>query len=190
MATAPESPIPPARHAVRADGALHGAANRDGRPRQALLITLLIIIFLVAMWAAVLAAPLLQSRGQQQFRGGDSIKTFQRQLATLDRSGSDVFCDRRRRSLPTLQPRRAVPQLRRASAAQWRPSAAGGSSPCSPRPQCSRWRWHSFSMAPLLGASPGRRSPRRLCGLGLPHHAYPRRARDERRLPAPRPDGR
>jgi hypothetical protein len=52
-----------------------------------LLITPLIIIFLVAMWAAVLAAPVVQNRGQQQYRGGDSLKSFQRQLATLDRTG-------------------------------------------------------------------------------------------------------
>ncbi len=86
-----------------------------------MLITLLIIIFLVAMWAAVLAAPLLRSRGQQQYRGGDSIKTFQRQLATLDRSGSgEVLRGAGVVSRPTLlpQPARYPQQTRRASAGQ------------------------------------------------------------------------
>jgi len=50
------------------------------------LITLLTILFLVAMWVAVLAAPLVQNRGQGS-RSGDSIKSFQRQLATLERTG-------------------------------------------------------------------------------------------------------
>lgn len=93
--------------------------NRDGRPRQALLITLLIIIFLVAMWAAVLAAPLLQSRGQQQFRGGDSIKTFQRQLATLDRRGGDFLGGSLTGARPaSLTQQMRAPQVRRASASQ------------------------------------------------------------------------
>jgi hypothetical protein len=49
------------------------------------IATLLTIVFLIAMWVAVLAAPVLQNRGQGT-RGGDSIKTFQRQLATLERT--------------------------------------------------------------------------------------------------------
>jgi len=50
------------------------------------IVTLLTIVFLIAMWVAVLAAPVLQNRGASAVRGGDSIKTFQRQLATLERA--------------------------------------------------------------------------------------------------------
>jgi hypothetical protein len=49
------------------------------------LSTLLVLVFLVGMWVALLAGPVLQNRGNPN-RGGDSIKTFQRQLAVLDRS--------------------------------------------------------------------------------------------------------
>src|SRR5215218_6951185 len=42
------------------------------------------------MWVAVLAAPVLRNRSaagnRPGARGGDSIKTFQRQLATLERA--------------------------------------------------------------------------------------------------------
>ncbi|MEA3216371.1 MAG: hypothetical protein QOJ19_2527 [Acidimicrobiia bacterium] len=50
-----------------------------------MIATLLTIVFLIAMWVAVLAAPVLQNRGSSN-KGGDSIKTFQRQLATLERA--------------------------------------------------------------------------------------------------------
>jgi len=50
------------------------------------IVTLLTIVFLIAMWVAVLAAPVLQNRGASAGRGGDSIKTFQRQLESLDRA--------------------------------------------------------------------------------------------------------
>jgi hypothetical protein len=50
------------------------------------IVTLLTIVFLIGMWVAVLAAPVLQNRGASAARGGDSIKTFQRQLATLERT--------------------------------------------------------------------------------------------------------
>jgi hypothetical protein len=49
------------------------------------LSTLLVLVFLVGMWVALLAGPVLQNRGNGN-RGGDSIKSFQRQLAVLDRS--------------------------------------------------------------------------------------------------------
>ena len=47
------------------------------------LVTLLTLVFLVAMWVAVLAAPVLQGRGSS--KGGDSIRNFQKQLAVLER---------------------------------------------------------------------------------------------------------
>jgi hypothetical protein len=54
------------------------------------IATLLTIVFLIAMWVAVLAAPVLRNRNssanRSPGRGGDSIKTFQRQLATLERT--------------------------------------------------------------------------------------------------------
>ena len=62
-----------------------------------MIVTLLTIVFLIAMWVAVLAAPVLQNRGTSAGRGGDSIKTFQRQLATLERaapSGHRSVADR------------------------------------------------------------------------------------------------
>lgn len=51
-----------------------------------MIVTLLTIVFLIAMWVAVLAAPVLQNRGASAGRGGDSIKTFRRQLESLDRA--------------------------------------------------------------------------------------------------------
>jgi hypothetical protein len=54
------------------------------------IATLLTIVFLIAMWVAVLAAPVLRNRSSAANRpgnrGGDSIKTFQRQLATLEKA--------------------------------------------------------------------------------------------------------
>ncbi len=50
------------------------------------LSTLLVLVFLVGMWVALLAGPLLQHRGSGGNRGGDSIETFQRQLSVLDRN--------------------------------------------------------------------------------------------------------
>lgn len=49
------------------------------------LSTLLVLVFLVGMWAALLVGPIVQNRGSGN-KGGDSIKSFQRQLAVLDRS--------------------------------------------------------------------------------------------------------
>lgn len=89
-----------------------------------MIVTLLTIVFLIAMWVAVLAAPVLQNRGSGN-RGGDSIKTFQRQLATLERSapvrsplgGRVGAAGRGTRSVPRqVQPHRPVgaPPVRRA----------------------------------------------------------------------------
>jgi hypothetical protein len=70
------------------------------------IVTLLTIVCLIGMWVAVLAAPVLKNRGNSAGRGGDSIKTFQNQLATLERSapGHRSVTDRasgiRRRSAP------------------------------------------------------------------------------------------
>jgi hypothetical protein len=71
------------------------------------IVTLLTIVCLIGMWVAVLAAPVLKNRGNSAGRGGDSIKTFQNQLATLERSapsGHRSVADRasaiRRRSGP------------------------------------------------------------------------------------------
>ncbi len=50
------------------------------------LSTLLVLVFLVGMWVALLVGPVLQHRGSGGNRGGDSIKSFQRQLSVLDRS--------------------------------------------------------------------------------------------------------
>ena len=48
------------------------------------LVTLLTLVFLVAMWVVVLAVPMLQ--GRRGSKGGDSIKSFQKQLAVLERT--------------------------------------------------------------------------------------------------------
>lgn len=48
------------------------------------LSTLLVLVFLVGMWVALLAGPVL-NRGSNGTRGGDSIKSFQRQLSVLER---------------------------------------------------------------------------------------------------------
>lgn len=50
------------------------------------LSTLLVLVFLVGMWVALLVGPVLQHRGSGGSRGGDSIKSFQRQLSVLDRN--------------------------------------------------------------------------------------------------------
>ncbi|MEZ5232182.1 MAG: hypothetical protein AB7W59_10180 [Acidimicrobiia bacterium] len=50
------------------------------------LSTLLVLVFLVGMWVALLIGPVLRHRGAGGNRGGDSIKSFQRQLSVLDRS--------------------------------------------------------------------------------------------------------
>lgn len=50
------------------------------------LSTLLVLVFLVGMWVALLIGPVLQRRGSGGNRGGDSIKSFQRQLSVLDRN--------------------------------------------------------------------------------------------------------
>lgn len=49
------------------------------------LSTLLVLVFLVGMWVALLAGPVLQNRGSGGVRSGDSIKSFQRQLSVLER---------------------------------------------------------------------------------------------------------
>lgn len=51
------------------------------------LSTLLVLVFLVGMWVALLIGPVLQHRGSGGSRG-DSIKSFQRQLSVLDRNHS------------------------------------------------------------------------------------------------------
>jgi hypothetical protein len=82
------------------------------------IVTLLTIVCLIGMWVAVLAAPVLKSRGNSAGRGGDSIKTFQRQLATLERSAPSTHrtaADRasvlRRRSTPNGRPLPAGPSV-------------------------------------------------------------------------------
>ena len=50
------------------------------------LSTLLVLVFLVGMWAALLAGPVLQHRGSGGNRGGRSVHSFQRQLSVLDRN--------------------------------------------------------------------------------------------------------
>lgn len=49
------------------------------------LSTLLVLVFLVGMWAALALGPIVQRRGPGN-RSGDSIKSFQRTLSVLDRS--------------------------------------------------------------------------------------------------------
>ena len=76
-----------------------------------MIATLLTIVFLIAMWVAVLAAPVLQNRGSGT-KGGDSIKTFQRQLATLERAtphrASPARAAARGRAVPLAGPVAAV----------------------------------------------------------------------------------
>jgi len=50
------------------------------------LSTLLVLVFLVGMWAALLIGPVLQHRGSGGNRGGRSVQSFQRQLSVLDRN--------------------------------------------------------------------------------------------------------
>ena len=49
------------------------------------IVTLFVLVFLAVMWAAVLAAPVLLNRSRGG-RSGDTVKTFQQQLALLGRS--------------------------------------------------------------------------------------------------------
>jgi hypothetical protein len=79
------------------------------------LSTLLVLVFLVGMWAALLVGPVLQHRGSGGNRGGRSVQSFQRQLSVLDRnrtSRSGLI-----RPVPTLSARGVVhPPLGRVSA--------------------------------------------------------------------------
>lgn len=51
------------------------------------IVTLFVLVFLAVMWAAVLAAPVLLNRSRGG-RSGDTVKTFQQQLALLGRSNA------------------------------------------------------------------------------------------------------
>jgi len=79
------------------------------------LSTLLVLVFLVGMWAALLVGPVLQHRGSGGNRGGRSVHSFQRQLSVLDRnrtSRSGLI-----RPVPSFSPRGVVhPPLGRMSA--------------------------------------------------------------------------
>jgi hypothetical protein len=78
------------------------------------LVTLLTLVFLVAMWVAVLAAPVLQGRGSS--KGGDSIRNFQKQLAVLERGAPHRGGPSRAgASRPAAAARRPVSQSLRAS---------------------------------------------------------------------------
>lgn len=51
------------------------------------IVTLFLLVFLAVMWAAVLAAPVMLNR-RRGVRSGDTVKTFQQQLALLGRSNA------------------------------------------------------------------------------------------------------
>ncbi|MBK9180467.1 MAG: hypothetical protein IPM45_13075 [Acidimicrobiales bacterium] len=71
-------------------------------------MTLLVLVILALMWAAVLLPPLIRSRTES--RPGDSISSFRRQLSVLERTspsaGSNVtdLATRRRAATPASQP--------------------------------------------------------------------------------------
>ena len=50
------------------------------------LSTLLVLVFLVGMWIALLVGPVLLRRSSGGSRRGDSIMSFQQELSTLDRN--------------------------------------------------------------------------------------------------------
>lgn len=92
------------------------------------LVTLLTLVFLVAMWVAVLAAPVLQGRSGSSKGGGDSIKNFQKQLAVLERSNPRVS----RAAVPRGAGPRPAAATRRPVAAH--PVARPASAPAAGRP--------------------------------------------------------
>ena len=84
------------------------------------LSTLLLLVFLVGMWAALLVGPIIQRRGSGGTRRGDSMKSFQRQLSVLDQNQNRHGRDDRIRSLAAVSNSRAA-ALRRPAAAQQAP---------------------------------------------------------------------
>jgi hypothetical protein len=68
--------------------------------RQARRVTLLVLVILAVMWAAVLLPPWL--RGRHHDRPSDSIHSFRRQLSVLERATPGVNGQARPESLITL----------------------------------------------------------------------------------------
>ena len=68
--------------------------------RQARRVTLLVLVILAVMWAAVLLPPWL--RGRTQDRPSDSIHSFRRQLSVLERATPGVPGQPRPESMMTL----------------------------------------------------------------------------------------
>ena len=68
--------------------------------RQARRVTLLVLVILAVMWAAVLLPPWL--RGRTQDRPSDSIHSFRRQLSVLERATPGVPGQIRPESVMTL----------------------------------------------------------------------------------------
>jgi hypothetical protein len=68
--------------------------------RQAWSVTLLVLVILAVMWAAVLLPPWL--RGRTSDRPSDSIHSFRRQLSVLERATPGVPGQNRPESLMTL----------------------------------------------------------------------------------------
>src|SRR3954453_10487168 len=56
--------------------------------RQARSVTLLVLLILAVIWAAVLLPPYLQNRSES--RPADSISSFQRQLSVLERRAGTI----------------------------------------------------------------------------------------------------
>jgi small neutral amino acid transporter SnatA (MarC family) len=68
--------------------------------RQARRVTLLVLVILAVMWAAVLLPPWL--RGRHHDRPSDSIHSFRRQLSVLERATPGINGQARPESLITL----------------------------------------------------------------------------------------
>jgi hypothetical protein len=68
--------------------------------RQAWSVTLLVLVILAVMWAAVLLPPWL--RGRTSDRPSDSIHSFRRQLSVLERATPGLPGQQRPESLMTL----------------------------------------------------------------------------------------
>src|SRR5687768_7285160 len=72
---------PPSIHPC-STGARYGPRGSEGRRRS--VTTVLVLVILALIWAAVLVPPYLQNR--RETRPGDSIATFRTQLLVLERT--------------------------------------------------------------------------------------------------------
>ncbi|MGH9084789.1 MAG: hypothetical protein ACRDYW_05000, partial [Acidimicrobiales bacterium] len=86
------------------------------------MTTVLVLVILALIWAAVLLPPYLQNR--RETRPGDSIATFRSQLSVLERTTPGARSSLARLDVGRYEPPRYVPPAARRSAGRGPVSAA------------------------------------------------------------------